>query len=168
MMVITRSAGYVLCLITLATISGCYAGAGFKDWTSEVPQNRAPRIQSLSANGSSGDNIEASPGQRIVFTCLAVDPDGDPIQITWHTSEVLPTPAPVATPTPIPAATPTPAASPSPSPSPSSTSTPGPVANREFVWSAPNTTGIYVVTCTVQDNTTGVTAESIKVEVKAK
>jgi hypothetical protein len=59
-------------------------------WTGKWPENRAPRIESLTINGRQAtDNIILEPGSINTALVIAADPDNDSLTIEW---ELLPEP----------------------------------------------------------------------------
>lgn len=57
-------------------------------WKGEEPSNRAPVIESFTLNDQTAyDSVTLSPGQKVPFAALIVDPDGDELTFTW---ELLP------------------------------------------------------------------------------
>ena len=59
-------------------------------WTNTLPDNLAPRIESLSINGLNAlDNVHLAPGEIDTAQIVANDPDEDELRIEW---ELLPEP----------------------------------------------------------------------------
>ena len=53
-------------------------------WTGAWPANRSPRVESLLLDGKRAiDNIVLAPGQRVVASLQASDPEGRPLAYTW-------------------------------------------------------------------------------------
>lgn len=58
------------------------------EWSGKWPENRAPRMESLTANGQTAyDNPYTGPGELITFEARAADPEGEPLRYEW---ELLP------------------------------------------------------------------------------
>lgn len=49
-------------------------------WTGKPPTNQAPRVTKLNVNGDPG---KLNPGQRVIVSVEASDPDSDPLSTNW-------------------------------------------------------------------------------------
>jgi hypothetical protein len=53
-------------------------------WSGEWPENRAPRLESMTLDGRvATDNIRVPAGQPVAVETRATDPDGDVLTYTW-------------------------------------------------------------------------------------
>ena len=53
-------------------------------WTGVAPENRAPRLESMTLGGQvATDGIRVDPGQTLSAAVAVSDPDGDPLRYEW-------------------------------------------------------------------------------------